>query len=76
VVKEDTVEPLDFCGLGTGKKEIEDHHDAVGDGLDLELQESERANEPCKNSGKWSLAASPIGPGVAGREIRIAQPWI
>ena len=35
MVKEDTVEPLDFCGLGTGKKEIEDHHDAVGDGLDL-----------------------------------------
>lgn len=30
-----------------------------------------RANGPCKNSGKWSLATSPIGPEVAGEGLRV-----
>jgi hypothetical protein len=25
----------------------------------------EKANQPCKNSDKWPLATSPVGPGVA-----------
>lgn len=66
--KGNRVGPLDLHDLGTGK-ETEDFHDAVGDRSDLELQE--RVNEPCKNSGRWPLATSSIGPRVAGEGLEL-----
>lgn len=40
-------------------------------GIEEERGKREQANGPCKNSGKWSLATSPIGPGVAGEDLRV-----
>ena len=28
-----------------------------------------KADQPCETSGKWPLATSPIGPGVAGEGL-------
>jgi hypothetical protein len=35
----------------------------------------EKANQPCKNLGKWLLDTSSIGPGVTGRFRSIRSTW-
>lgn len=32
-----------------------------------------KANEPCKNSGKWPLAISSIGHGVTRGDLRVSS---
>lgn len=32
----------------------------------------EKANQPCKILGKWPLASSPVGPGVAGEDLGVS----
>jgi len=48
-------------------RKTEDRHDSGN-----VRAKREKVNPPCKNLGEWSLATSPVGPGIAGEGLGVS----